>query len=215
MTDSQLEKYIEQHCSPPGEVLHDLWRYTWLHAVYPRMAAGPQHGLFLQMICRMLSPVRVLEIGTYTGYAAIAMALATPDDSQVTSIEANEEHLSIAKRYVKKAGLEHKIRLILGDARQILPELTDNFNLIYLDADKISYPTYYPQVKRLLAEGGFVLADNVLWSGKVADAAATDRETEALRHFNTLVKDDVDFEQLILPLHDGLLLARKLSKQQM
>ena len=211
MTDSQLEHYLGQHCTPPTEVLHDLWRHTWLHAIYPRMAAGPQHGLFLQMICRMLRPASVLEIGTFTGYAAIAMAMASPDQSLITSIEANEEHLSIASRYVAKAGLQHKIQLIHGDAKQVLPALSHRFDLIYLDADKVSYPDYFPQLKRLLSEGGFLLADNVLWGGKVVDPAATDRETEALRLFNKLVRDDSDFEQLILPLHDGLLMARKLS----
>ncbi|MBK9290971.1 MAG: O-methyltransferase [Bacteroidetes bacterium] len=209
MSDPQLESYLETHCSPPGEVLHDLWRHTWLHTIYPRMAAGPQHGLLLSMLCRMLKPERVLEIGTFTGYAAIAMAQACPEDARLTSIEANEEHLSIAGKYIRRAGLEHKIRLVHGDASTVLPDLNESFDLVYLDADKISYPDYFPMIRRLLRSGGWLLADNVLWGGKVVNPSFTDRETEALRKFNHLVSEDPDFEQLILPLHDGLLIAHR------
>lgn len=210
MIEPRLENYIAAHCSPPCEILHDLWRYTWLHTIYPRMAAGPQHGLLLQMICHMLRPEKVLEIGTFTGYAAIAMALALPEKSKLISIEANEEHLHIASNYVEKSQLQHKIRLIQGDAKDEVKKLNDQFDLIYLDADKVSYPEYFPELKRLLRPGGFLLADNVLWGGKVADPLAKDKETEALRSFNKLVNEDQDFEQLVLPLHDGLLLARRL-----
>lgn len=211
MTDPSLEQYLENHCSKPHEVLHDLWRHTWLHNIYPRMAAGPQHGLFLQMICHMLRPLRVLEIGTFTGYSAIAMAMACPSGSLITSIEANEEHLETAKKYVRRARLESKIRLIHGDARQVIKTLEQPFDLIYLDADKISYPFYFNHLKNLLIPGGFLLADNVLWGGKVFNHTHNDRETEALRTFNGLVRDDPDFEQLILPVHDGLLVARKVQ----
>lgn len=210
MSDLQQQAYIEQHSSRPCETLHDLWRHTWLHTVNPRMAAGPQHGLLLQMICRMLKPAKVLEVGTFTGYAAIAMALATPADSLIISIEADEEHLHMASKYIQKAGVEHKIQLVSGDAREILPKMDDVFDLIYLDADKISYPGYLPDLKRLLPPGGFLLADNVLWGSKVANLEVNDRETAALRQFNQMVSEDEDFEQLILPVHDGLLMARKL-----
>lgn len=211
MTDPRLENYIVAHSSPPCEILHDLWRYTWLHTIYPRMAAGPQHGLLLQMICHMLRPVKVLEIGTFTGYAAIAIALALPEKSNIISIEASEEHLNIASRYVEKSNLQHKISLIHGDAKEVLAQMNDQFDLIYLDADKVSYPDYFPEVKRLLRPRGFLLVDNVIWGGKVADPLAKDKETEALRSFNTLVNQDPDFEQLVLPLHDGLLLARRIA----
>ncbi len=211
MTNPRLENYIVAHSSPPCEILHDLWRYTWLHTIYPRMAAGPQHGLLLQMICHMLRPVKVLEIGTFTGYAAIAIALALPEKSNIISIEASEEHLNIASRYVEKSNLQHKISLIHGDAKEVLAQMNDQFDLIYLDADKVSYPDYFPEVKRLLRPRGFLLVDNVIWGGKVADPLAKDKETEALRSFNTLVNQDPDFEQLILPLHDGLLLARRIA----
>lgn len=209
MTDPRLENYIIAHSSPPCEILHDLWRHTWLHTIYPRMAAGPQHGLLLQMICHMLRPEKVLEIGTFTGYSAIAMALALPDNSGIISIDASEEHLNIASKYVEKSNLQHKISLIHGDAKEVLAQMNDQFDLIYLDADKVSYPVYFPELKRLLRPGGFLLADNVLWGGKVTDAVAKDKETEALRSFNKLVNEDPDFIQLILPLHDGLLLARR------
>lgn len=211
MNSWRLEEYIQAHSSPPHEILHNLWRYTWLHTIYPRMAAGPQHGLLLQMICQMLKPAKVLELGTFTGYATLAMALATPESSMITSIEANEEHLLIAAHYVQKSSLQHKIKLIHGQAGHVLPTLTDTFDLIYLDADKISYPEYFSTLKNLLLPGGFLLADNVLWGGKVANPAALDRDTEALRKFNKIVHDDVDFVQLILPVHDGLMIAQKIN----
>jgi predicted O-methyltransferase YrrM len=211
MTDLQTENYIAAHSTPPCELLHELWRYTWLHTIYPRMAAGPQHGLLLQMICRMIRPQRVLEIGTFTGYSTIAMALATPDESRIISIEANEEYLDIAAKFVEKSRLKHKISLIHGNAQVILNQLNDQFDLIYLDADKMSYPVYFSNLKRLLKKGGFLLADNVLWGGKVPDSTVNDKETESIRSFNRLVSNDLDFEQLLLPLHDGLLLAQRIG----
>lgn len=207
----RLEDYVQKHSTPPDALLHDIYRQTNLRTIYPRMISGPIQGKLLEMICHMLQPKRVLEIGTFTAYATISMASAMPMEGLLTTIEADEELEPLIRSFIARAGLQQKIELLIGDAKLLIPNLKDEFDLVFIDADKLGYPTYYQLVFEKVRTGGFILADNVLWSGKVADPAVTDAETKAIREFNQLVANDSRVEQVILPLRDGLTMIRKLS----
>lgn len=207
-----LEDYIEQHSTPMDELLEELYRETHLHQMNPRMMAGPTQGKFIQLLCQMLKPKRVLEIGTYTGFASICIARGLPTDGQLVTIEANEEYEEVIRKYLKKAGVAHQVELILGDAQTVIPTLADSFDLIYIDADKKNYPLYYELVKKKTHQGSIVLADNVLWNGKVLDANAKDRDTQALITFNQMVQTDPTVENVILSIRDGLMMIRVQEK---
>ncbi len=211
MTDRKQEQYIEDHTTPENEVLHDLYRQTNLRTFYPRMLSGRVQGKFLEMICRMLQPERVLEIGTFTGYSAIAMAQGMPENGVVCTIEINGEMEPFIREYVAKAQMEKKIKLLMGDALQLIPEMDETFDLVFIDADKEQYIDYYELAMTKLRSGGFVLADNVLWSGKVLeDDAVSDKETMGIKTFNEHVKNDDRVEQVLLSIRDGLMLIRKI-----
>ena len=210
MLDSQIEKYIEDHTTPESELLKELNRQTYLRTFYPRMLSGNVQGKFLEMICRMLQPKRVLEIGTFTGYSAIAMAQGLNNDALIYTIEVNEEMESFIHEYISKSGLEKKIKLLMGDALEIIPSIEEEFDLVFIDADKEQYVDYYKLAKTKLKRGGFIIADNVLWSGKVLEKSTkTDKETQGIVEFNKFVKNDSEVEQLMLSIRDGLMLIRK------
>ena len=210
MLEPQIEKYIEDHTTPESELLKELNRQTHLRTFYPRMLSGNVQGKFLEMICRMLQPKRVLEIGTFTGYSAIAMARGLPKDGLIYTIEVNEEMESFIHEYISKSGLERKIKLLMGDALKIIPTLEEEFDLVFIDADKEQYVDYYKLAKTKLKKGGYIIADNVLWSGKVIEKSSkTDKETQGIIEFNEFVKNDPEVEQLILSIRDGLMLIRK------
>lgn len=206
---SAIDQYIERWSSPPSTVLQELYRETWLRTLYPRMASGQLQGKLLAFICQMMQAKSVLEIGTFTGYATIAMAEVMPSDGTIITIEADEELEPMIRKYIQKAGVEAKVQLMIGDATTIIPVLTEQFDLIFLDANKSAYPAYYEPLKAILRSGGFLIADNVLWGGKVADEHANDQDTKAIRAFNELAANDEEMEQLILPLRDGLNIIRK------
>ena len=204
----RLEEYIEAHTSQPDAVLQELYRHTYLHEMNPRMMSGPVQGKFLQFLCQMLKPQHVLEIGTYTGYAAICMAQGLPESGKLITIEANMEYEQTIRHYLAKAGVDDKVELLLGDAKTILPTLDTTFDLAFIDADKVSYPLYYKLVMEKMRPGGFILADNVLWDGKVLDANAKEHDTQALIAFNDKVMNDPRVEQVLLPIRDGLMMVR-------
>ena len=204
----RLEEYIEAHTSQPDAVLQELYRHTYLHEMNPRMMSGPVQGKFLQFLCQMLKPQHVLEIGTYTGYAAICMAQGLPENGELITIEANMEYEETIRHYLAKAGVDDKVELLLGDAKTILPTLDATFDLAFIDADKVSYPLYYELVMEKMRPGGFILADNVLWDGKVLDANAKEHDTQALIAFNDKVMNDPRVEQVLLPIRDGLMMVR-------
>lgn len=210
MIDPKIEVYIETHTSPENGVLKELNRQTHLRTFYPRMLSGHIQGKILEMVCHMIQPNRVLEIGTFTGYSAIAMAQGLPDDAMIYTIEVNEEMATFIDEFVAKSGLENKIRLIMGDALEIIPTLDEVFDLVFIDADKEQYVDYYKLAKQKLRPGGFIIADNVIWSGKVLERSSkTDKETQGIVAFNEFVKNDTDVEQVMLSIRDGLLLIRK------
>lgn len=204
-----IEEYLEQHATPMDEVLESLYRETHLHAMNPRMASGPVQGRFLQFICQMMHPKKVLEIGTFTGFSTICMARGMAPNGLLTTIEANEEYEGIIRKYLEKAGVTDRVRLIVGDAKMVIPTLENGFDLVFIDADKVSYPIYYDLVMDKLNPGGILLADNVLWEGKVLNADTKERDTQAIRAFNDKVQNDPRVENVLLPLRDGLMMIRK------
>lgn len=205
-----IEEYLEQHTTPMDEVLHELYRETHLHAMNPRMASGPVQGRFLQLLCQLMQPKKVLEIGTFTGFATICMARGMASDGLLTTIEANEEYEGIIRKYLAKAAVADRVRLIIGDAKEVIPTLEGGFDLVFIDADKISYPSYYDLMIEKLNPGGVVLADNVLWEGKVLNVGTKERDTKAIQAFNDKVQNDPRVENVLLPLRDGLMMIRKL-----
>jgi len=210
MIDPKIETYIEDHTTPETEVLKELNRQTHLRTFYPRMLSGHIQGKFLEMVCHMLQPKKVLEIGTFTGYSAIAMAQGLPDDGLIYTIEVNEEMVTFIDEFVTKSGLEKKISLMLGNALEIIPALNETFDLVFIDADKEQYADYYHLAKKKLRRGGFIIADNVIWSGKVLEKSSkTDKETQGIVAFNEFVKNDPEVEQVMLSIRDGLFLIRK------
>jgi len=207
--DNVLRQYVEEHCSPQDEVLDELYRYTFLNAVNPRMIAGPVHGKFLEMISRMLKPGRILEIGTFTGYSAICLARGLKPGGNLTTIEVNDELREVSLEYFQKAGLSGKIKLINGNALEILPSLKEKYDLIYIDAEKDQYPEYYLLCKKLLNPGGYILADNVLWDGKViVTKGPVDKSTKGILAFNKMVQEDHEVDNLMMPFMDGVMVIR-------
>lgn len=205
-----LMAYAEAHTTPADAFLQALERDTYVNVLCPRMISGAYQGKLLEMLCRMIRPMRVLEVGTYTGYSAICMAKALPEGGRITTIEHNEELQERILQAFEKAQVAQKIELLMGEAERILPGLQPGtFDFVFLDADKASYQGYYPLVKDLLAPGGWLLADNVLWSGKVYAPACHDKDTLSVRAFNQAVQEDTEVENLLLPVRDGLMLVRK------
>lgn len=205
-----IQRYAELHTSPENEVLKELKRQTHLKVLMPRMLSGHLQGRFLAMFSHMLQPYRILEIGTYTGYSALCLAEGLQDNGKLVTIDKNEELEDFANNFFAKAGLAHKIEMLIGNALEIIPMLQETWDLVFIDADKLNYPKYYEMVLPQVRKGGWIIADNVLWSGKVADTQYIDKDTAALRAFNNLVQNDTRVENLLLPLRDGLMIARKL-----
>jgi len=205
-----IEDYILDHSDQEDPVLAELNRETNLKVLRPRMLSGHLQGKVLEMISKMINPEKILEIGTYTGYSAICMARGLKEKGILHTIEINDELEDFILKYIKKAELENKIKLHFGDARSIIPELNEQFDLAFIDADKREYIEYYNIVLNYLNPGGFILVDNVLWSGKVIELDEPDDEyTKGVVEFNQYIKNDDRIEKVILPVRDGLTLIRK------
>lgn len=205
-----LAAYAEAHTSPESELLHQLNRNTRAQVVAPRMLSGHLQGRFLAMIAQMIHPRRILEIGTYTGYSALCLAEGLTDDGRLITIDHNEELEPFARSYWQQSPLSAKIELLTGLAADIIPTLTDTFDLVFIDADKRSNALYYELVFDKLRPGGYMLADNVLWSGKVVEPVrASDQDTPAVLAFNHMVQHDDRVENVLLPVRDGIMLIRK------
>ncbi len=203
-------EYIINHSDKEDPVLYDLSRKTHLETMHPRMLSGYLQGKLLEFVSKMICPKRILEIGTFTGYSAICLAKGLPENGLLYTLEINEERQDIIQEYIKKAGMESKIKLIIGDANKSISSIDDTFDLVFIDADKASYPAYYKAVLPKVRKGGFIIADNALWDGKVLDNVEdTDDATKAVIDFNNYVNADKSVENFILPLRDGLMLIRK------
>lgn len=210
MIDPKIEKYSEEHTSQESKVLYRLYRETHIKVRLPRMLSGHLQGKFLSMISQMIRPKTILEIGTYTGYSAICLAQGLRIDGVIHTIEKNPEHEAIAKKYFAEAGIEHQLNYHLGNALDIIPKIKDTFDLVFIDADKNNYLNYYHLVFDKLKSGGYILVDNVLWSGKVLTKPdSNDKEALEIIKFNDFIQADDRVENVLLPLRDGLMLIQK------
>ena len=210
MINSKIQKYAEEHSSDQSELLYALYRETNLKIWNPRMISGQQQGRFLSLIAQMIKPQLILEIGTYTGYSALCLAEGLAPKGKLHTIEKDIELESIASKYFKKAKYDQQIIQHFGDAKEIIPELNFLFDLVFIDANKDAYSTYYNLVFEKLKKGGFLLVDNVLWNGKVVEPLhKNDKDTAGILAFNKLVQEDNRVENVLLPLRDGLMLIRK------
>lgn len=204
--------YADFHTTPESPLLARLNRETHVQLLHARMLSGHAQGRLLSMLSHMVRPRRVLELGTFTGYSALCLAEGLAEDGVLHTVEQNPELESRIRRYVREAGREAQIHLHIGDARQLLPELRETWDLVFIDADKINNDTYYELVLPQVRTGGFLLIDNVLWGDKVLPSHSvkpSDKDTHAVRAFNDKVQADERVENVFLPLRDGLLLVRK------
>jgi len=209
--DPKLEEYIHEYTTPEDPILAELNRKTWVKTVHPQMIAGHLQGKILEMISCMIRPRRILEIGTFTGYSSICFAKGLSEDGQIFTIEKDDEITEFAGKYIRESGLSDRITLLTGDAREIIPELDESFDLVYLDAEKDEYMDYYEMAFPKVREGGFILADNVLWGVKILDVPGSgDHFTQGIVDFNEAIKKDPRVEQVILPVRDGITLIRKI-----
>ncbi|HLT71054.1 MAG TPA: O-methyltransferase [Cyclobacteriaceae bacterium] len=206
----ELEKYAEQHTSPESKLLAAINRDTYANVLMPRMLSGHLQGRVLAMISRMIRPKAILEVGTFTGYSAICFAEGLAEGGKLITIDRNAELEERVRKYFDDAGLTNTIDYRIGDATEIIPSLDMSFDLVFIDADKENYSNYYDMVIDKLNLNGFMLADNVLWSGKVLDEKG-DKDTEALKAFNKKVNGDPRVENVLLPIRDGIMMIRKLS----
>ncbi|AFD08400.1 O-methyltransferase [Solitalea canadensis] len=206
--NKKIDAYIDAHTDIEPEVLKILNRETHLKVLLPRMLSGHFQGRVLSMISKMIKPHRILELGTYTGYSAICLSEGLAEEGKLTTIDINAELEPFVRSFFEKAKVDHKIEYIIGDGTQVVPELNELFDLVFIDADKKNNGTYYDLVFDKVKPGGFILIDNVLWSGKVIDENP-DKDTKVILAFNEKVQNDERVENVMLPIRDGVLLVRK------
>lgn len=214
MTDPVLlDQYILNHISPEDDFLYELDRETHLKVLRSRMLSGHLQGQILSMISCMIQPKCMLEIGTFTGYSALCLAKGLAEGGQLHTIEIDDELESIAQKYFVKSGLADRIVQHIGDAREIIPAIGQKFDLVFIDADKREYSDYYNLVFDHVRAGGFILADNILWDGKVVDPdAASEEQTRGILEFNDLVQNDSRVRNVILPVRDGIMVVQKIAE---
>jgi caffeoyl-CoA O-methyltransferase len=207
-----LLAYCEIHTSEEDELLRHVTRETQAKVLMPRMLSGHLQGKTLELLVKLLQPKTILEIGTFTGYSGICMARGLGKDGKLITIDINDELEPMVRGFFAKGGLTDQIDYRLGNALEIIPTLEGNFDLVFIDADKINYINYYNLVVERLNPGGVILADNVLWSGKVVTTPGQkiDKDTKMILDFNQMVQQDKRVENVLLPIRDGLMLARKL-----
>src|SRR4051812_27839748 len=208
--DEKIENYALSMSRPESEVLKKLNRETWAKVMMPRMLSGHMQGNLLSMLSHMLRPKQILEIGTYTGYSGLCLAEGLAEGGKLHTIDINEELESMVRRFIREAGMESRISYYIGNALQIIPTIDETFDLVFIDADKKNYAAYYDIVFDKVRSGGYIIADNVLWSGKVLDdESKMDADTRAIHEYNKKIHQDPRVEHMLLPVRDGLMIARK------
>lgn len=204
----ELLDYCELFTEKESDLLKQLNRETHLKIGSPRMLSGHLQGRLLSFLSKLISPLHILEIGTYTGYSALCLAEGLKAGGKLITIDPNEETNHFAKQFIDRSEFKDKIELIQGQAQTVIPTLKHPFDLVFIDADKKNYPLYFDLVIDKVTRGGLIIADNVLWSGKVLDAHK-DEDTQIIHDFNTKVSADARVSSLLLPLRDGLMVLRK------
>jgi len=205
----ELQQYVTEHSSAVSPLLSQIDRETHLEVLQPRMLSGHFQGRVLSMLAQLLKPTAILEIGTYTGYSALCLAEGLTPDGKLITIDVNEELAPRVRSYFEASAYAQQIDYRIANAAQIIPTLPYTFDLIFIDADKQQYPLYYEQALEKLKPGGFILIDNVLWSGKVLDTQHQDKDSVLLRELNLKISQDARVEKVLLPIRDGLYLIRK------
>lgn len=206
----ELDKYVCNHSENEPNYLSELNRKTHLEVLQPRMLSGHFQGRVLSMLSHMIQPKRILEIGTYTGYSALCLAEGMIENGKLITIDVNEELEELTASFFEKSGMKNKITQLIGDATQIIPSLDETFDIVFIDADKRNYINYYNLVFDKVRSGGYIIADNVLWSGKVLeDYDKLDKSTQIITDYNRLIHEDDRVQEVLLPIRDGLMIARK------
>lgn len=208
----ELLAYCESHTSQEDELLKHITRETHAKVMMPRMLSGHLQGKVLELLVKMHNPKVILEIGTYTGYSGICMARGLSKEGRLITLDINDEIAPMVKGFFEKSGLAAQIDYRLGNALDIIPTLSGNFDMVFIDADKANYINYYNLVIDRMNKGGIIMADNVLWSGKVLveEGKKIDKDTKVLLEYNQMVQEDPRVENVLLPIRDGIMLARKL-----
>ena len=204
----KIAEYLSQNSDKEPKILSKLNKETHQKILQPRMLSGHIQGRFLSLISKIKSPLHILEIGTYTGYGTLCLAEGLATNGKIFTIDRNEELINIQNKYFEESGNRDKIIQLTGNAIDILMDLNENFDLIFIDADKENYIKYFEIVSKKLNPNGIIISDNVLWSGKVVEESDNDEETDTLKKFNKLLSKDERFETIILPLRDGLSISR-------
>jgi predicted O-methyltransferase YrrM len=206
----KIDQYIKTHSSKEDPLLEDLYRQTYIRFVNPNMTTGHIQGKFLELIAKMINPVSILEIGTFTGYSTICLARGLRNGGRLITIELNDELREFTQSYFIKAGVDRNIVQMTGNAIEVLQSLDMMFDLVFIDGDKREYCDYYRLIKNKVRKGGYILADNVLWGEKVLDTETTDKQSRGIIEFNNMIMNENDIEHVIIPLRDGLTIIRKL-----
>ncbi|PJC63217.1 MAG: methyltransferase [Flavobacteriales bacterium CG_4_9_14_0_2_um_filter_32_27] len=206
-----INQYVENNSEKEPQLLNELNHETWEKVLNPRMLSGHFQGRVLSMFSHMIQPENILEIGTYTGYSALCLAEGLQKRGSIHTIDINEELTTLVKKYIAKANLSAVIHCYTGNALDIIPSLNQKFDIVFIDADKTNYSNYYNLVFDKVRQGGYIIADNVLWSGKVITPEENrDDDTKALVEYSKMVMKDKRVQPLLLPIRDGLMIARKL-----
>lgn len=205
----ELDQYICDFTSPQSDLLTKITRETHLEVLYPRMLSGHYQGRILSLFSKMIKPKHILEIGTYTGYSALCLAEGLSPDGSLTTIDINEELEGRVRAYFRESVYSEQIEFIIGPALEIIPNLNQPLDLVFIDADKSNYLNYYHAVIDQVVSGGLIMADNVLWSGHVLDPKSKDKDTQALRDYSETIHKDPRVENVLLSVRDGIMIARK------
>ena len=206
----EMDRYLENHASAEPAILKRLRKETFQKTTQPHMISGYQQGRLLSILSKMLQPEKILEIGTFTGYATLCMAEGLKENGRITTLDVNEELAYLPKKYFEESEFSEKIDFRLQDAKEFLKETDEVFDLVFIDADKENYVEYFKLIKPKVKSGSVIIFDNVLWYGKVLEENPKQQSTKKIKELNDLVAQDTDFENLILPLRDGVNLIRKI-----